>query len=122
MPLYEWRCDTCGHEETTVQSIKQYDEDREIPVCHGAMVRKISAPYVQPDIQPYRAVAVDKKTGKMPVINSRREHREYLKRNGYVEIGNDIPKEPPKREVRGDFVTKQEVAEVTKQVLAKQRH
>ena len=41
------------------------------------------------DIDPYQAVAEDKATGKRPHIGSRREHREFLKRNGYHERGND---------------------------------
>ena len=47
------------------------------------------------DIQPYQAVVVDKITGKPPKIGSRREHREFLKRNGYVERGNEPIKARP---------------------------
>lgn len=47
------------------------------------------AAMVQADIQPYRAIAVDKETGKVPIINSRKQHREFLRRNDYVEVGND---------------------------------
>lgn len=54
------------------------------------------------DIDPYRTVAADQKTGKRIGIGSRREHREFLKRNDLVEVGNDIPR-PQQREVRGDF-------------------
>ncbi len=41
------------------------------------------------DIDPYRAVAVDVATDSAPAIGSRREHREFLKRNGYHEVGNE---------------------------------
>jgi hypothetical protein len=41
------------------------------------------------DIQEYRAAAADKHTGKRPMIGSRRQHREFLSRNGYAEVGND---------------------------------
>ena len=41
------------------------------------------------DIDPYKAVAVDVATDKAPAIGSRREHREFLKRNGYHEVGNE---------------------------------
>lgn len=53
------------------------------------------------DIQPYQAVADDVATGKPPHIGSRREHREFLKRNGYHERGNDPikPKKPEYAEV-----------------------
>ncbi len=47
------------------------------------------------DIEPYKAVAVDKTTGKPPVIGGRRQHREFLKRNGYHEVGNDPIKQRP---------------------------
>ena len=36
-----------------------------------------------------KAVAVDVATGKPPVIGGRRQHREFLKRNHYVEVGNE---------------------------------
>jgi len=42
------------------------------------------------DIEPYKPVAADKHNGQRPVIGGRRQHREFLKRNGYVEIGNDF--------------------------------
>ena len=41
------------------------------------------------DIDPYKAVAVDIATDRAPAIGSRREHREFLKRNGYHEVGNE---------------------------------
>lgn len=55
-----------------------------------------SAPMVISDIKEYRASAVDKATGKRPVIDGRRQHREFLRNNGYREVGNDYV--PPKRE------------------------
>lgn len=54
------------------------------------LVRAGSAPMVISDLDPYRAAAADKHTGKRPVIGGRRQHREFLARNGYVEIGNDF--------------------------------
>lgn len=54
------------------------------------MVQQLSAAYVTPDIPPYRAVAGDR-AGKY--ITSRKEHREFLKRNSFTEIGNDKPKD-----------------------------
>src|ERR1051325_9362752 len=43
------------------------------------------------DIEPYRAAASDIACdGKRPVIQGRRQHREFLQRNGYVEIGNEF--------------------------------
>ena len=48
--------------------------------------KKKSGIQVIPDIQPYKAVAGDM-AGKY--ITSRSHHREYLKRNGFVEVGNE---------------------------------
>lgn len=42
--------------------------------------------HIIPDIQPYVAVAGDR-AGK--VIGSRREHKEFLRRNGFEEVGNE---------------------------------
>src|SRR5688572_2933642 len=44
------------------------------------------AHYVQPDLEPYMAVSGDM-AGKM--IRSRREHREFLRRNNFIEVGNE---------------------------------
>jgi len=56
----------------------------------------LARPMIVSDLKDYRAVAVDKATGKRPVIGGRRQHREFLKSNGYFEIGNEMP--TPKRE------------------------
>jgi hypothetical protein len=50
-------------------------------------------PQIIRDIDPYKAVAVDVATGKRPVIGSRREHKAFLKRNGYHEY-TPIKSEP----------------------------
>ena len=47
---------------------------------------------VQADIQPYKSIAMDKKTGRPAEIHSRKQHREFLRRNDYVEVGNDFGK------------------------------
>ncbi len=50
-------------------------------------------PAVISDIEPYRAMGADiASDGKRPVISTRSEHRAYLRRNGYVETGNEAPK------------------------------
>lgn len=48
-----------------------------------------SAPLVISDLEPYRAAAADKGTGSRPIIGGRRQHREFLSRNGYTEVGNE---------------------------------
>lgn len=60
------------------------------------LVRAGAAPMVMSDLPEYRAVAADKHTGKRPIIGGRRQHREFLSRNGLVEVGNDFV--PSRRE------------------------
>jgi hypothetical protein len=44
------------------------------------------------DIEPYRAVGADVASdGKRPVIGSRSRHRNFLRDNGYIEVGNEAP-------------------------------
>lgn len=49
--------------------------------------------YIMPDIQPYRSMADG------TIVEGRRQHREMLKRNNCIEIGNEKqvarPKTPP---------------------------
>jgi hypothetical protein len=51
----------------------------------------LPGPMIVSDIKEYRATAVDKATGQRPVIGGRRQHREFLRNNGYRELGNDVP-------------------------------
>jgi hypothetical protein len=44
------------------------------------------------EIEPYKAVATDVATGRAPIIKSRADHREFIKRNGYIEVGSEKPK------------------------------
>lgn len=57
------------------------------------------------DIEPYQSVAADKETGKPVLVGGRRQHREFLKRNNYVEVGNEYknwkPTPPPMQEITG---------------------
>jgi len=92
--------------------------NNDLPVCCGVtMRRKICAPMVVADIQPYQAMGVDAASGKAPVITSRSQHREYLKRNGYVEVGNEMPKQSS--EIKGDFNNRAELREAVREVLPK---
>jgi hypothetical protein len=71
---------------------------------NGRLVRKrkamrpsaMAGPQIISDIAPYCTVATDVATGQRAVIGGRRQHREFLRRNGYVEVGNDYV--PPCRE------------------------
>ena len=115
MPLYRVMCDTCAAEDDIFRTLAKIDE---LPACCGtAMHRKICAPMVITDIAPYQAMAVDVATGKAPIIGSRSQHRDYLKRNGYFEMGNEMPKE--RTQVNGEFNVRKELTEATREVLSK---
>jgi hypothetical protein len=98
MPIYRYSCG-CG---------KQYDEFRKIDnrnncptcICGQLTEMRIMPTSVQADNTDYMSVALDKETGKRVPIQSRRQHREFLARNDYVEVGNDF--KPPKQEDHGD--------------------
>lgn len=87
MPMYTVACGVCGAEQTVFRHVKEHGD---WPECCGALMRQVVRPsHIVRDIQPYKAVAVDVATGKAPVIGGRAQHREYLRRNGYVEVGNE---------------------------------
>lgn len=70
---------------------------------------KPKGPALIRDIEGYRAMGADVASqGKRPWIGSRSEHRDYLRRNGYVETGNETPKvyddRPSRREAQRDLV------------------
>ncbi|HEV2278063.1 MAG TPA: zinc ribbon domain-containing protein [Acidobacteriaceae bacterium] len=46
MPLYEYRCKSCGHQFEKIQSFSA-PEEKECPQCHGAVERLLSAPAIQ---------------------------------------------------------------------------
>ena len=46
MPLYEYRCKSCGHRFEKIQSFSAPDE-KECPLCQGPVERLISASAVQ---------------------------------------------------------------------------
>lgn len=90
MPLYTYKCRICLR---TRDLFRPMAEHNNYPVCCGqATYQVISPPHVMPDIKPYHAVAADKETGKAPQIGSRSAHKNFLKRNGYEELGNDAPR------------------------------
>lgn len=98
MPLYEYLCHKCGTAHTAYRSIEARHDS---PQCCGAQTEKqISAHMVNADIQPYKAVAVDKHNGRCPVINSRKQHKAFLKRNGYEEIGSEPVENLMKHKIR----------------------
>lgn len=54
-----------------------------------------TAPYIQPDLAPYVPVGGPegerflKNPSEARMIEGRKAHREYLKRNGFIEVGNE---------------------------------
>ncbi len=128
MPMYTYRC-SCGNVMSQFRKIADRDRmplcermDGDFTVLHAdqKVTRIIEAPMVAPDIGAYQAVAVDVATGKPPVINSRSSHREFLKRNGYTEVGNErIGRKPG--EVRGDFNLRKELTQATREVLGRRK-
>jgi putative FmdB family regulatory protein len=46
MPLYEYRCNVCGHRFEKIQTYSAPDQ-KECPVCKGEVERLISAPSIQ---------------------------------------------------------------------------
>jgi hypothetical protein len=89
MPLYVYRCQHCQAAQELVRSVRHY-LDPVICDCGVPMVLELQGAFVVPDIAPYKAVAGDR-AGQW--ITSRRKHKEFLKRNKLIEIGNEKPKD-----------------------------
>ncbi len=96
MPLYEYGCGICRAMEDHFRHIEQRND---APLhCGKPMERHITPARVMGDIEPYFTVAADKETKKNLWIHSRKQHREYLKRNRYEEAGDDkldLPQSTP---------------------------
>ncbi len=95
MPIYCYSC-TCGRQTEAWRSM---DKRNDGPThCGQTMSLKLVPTMVQADIEPYRTVAADQESGKRLNITSRKQHKEFLKRNGYEELGNEKPKRLANRE------------------------
>jgi putative FmdB family regulatory protein len=109
MPLYDFLCSHCGVAREVVRPMKEALDPLSC-VCGAAMTQQLSAAHVSPDIAPYQAVAGDR-AGEY--ITSRREHREFLKRNRFTEVGNE-----PVRPIKNDFRPKRgDIAAELKRVI-----
>lgn len=116
MPFYVYECPHCGEGAEAVLPVA--DRHTGAPECHGHMKLVIQPAMVTPDIQPYRAMGGDK-AGQF--ITSRREHREFLKRNRLIEVGNE-PIKPIKNNFRpAKGAIREELRRVVPQVLQKHR-
>jgi putative FmdB family regulatory protein len=116
VPIYTWKCEACGDVVELVRPMRQALEPV-ICACGVPRVQELSAAHISPDIAPYRAVTGDR-AGQF--ITSRREHREFLKRNRLVEIGNDKPKDTSAfRKVTDRKAIRAELARVVPEVRRK---
>ena len=69
------------------------DLDRTVEIGDNYFEERETGPYVVGDIEEYRTVAGDvANDGKRVNISSRSRHREFLRDNNYVEVGNDYDK------------------------------
>jgi hypothetical protein len=84
MPVYVYEC-FCGKRK---EEFRKIDERHIAPKCHGPMELRIMPTSVAV-FTPYQAIGAEKEGGKRPWIKNAAEHREYLRRNGYEEVGND---------------------------------
>lgn len=79
------------------------------------MSRELTPPMVTPDIAPYRALTGDR-MGQM--ITSRKDHREFLKRNRLVELGTEKPKDTSKMRSIRTAKTRRELRAQLKPVIS----
>ncbi len=116
MPSYTFECQgVCRNSRTVYLSLAEH-ETAKFYCCKKPMQQAFVPVQTMRDIQPYRAVAVDKATGKAPMITSRSEHRDFLRRNNYIEIGNDIPKHT---EPKLDLTTGHDVKRAIEKIKAR---
>lgn len=87
--------------------------------CVGHFAPKHSGPQVIKDIGAYISVAAEKKTGKPVYVGGRAQHREFLRRNGYTEVGNDssLYKQPAPRQI--DTASKIDIRRAMEQVRSR---
>ena len=105
MPIYAAHCNQCGKDEDFYRTVANYQD---IPFCCGIqMERRICAPQVIKDIDPYVSM-IDG-----TVINSRSQHRDHLRANGCIEVGNE--KMDSKTE---SWIEKKEQKEALRQEIA----
>lgn len=83
MPTFSYECAGCGRQQDAYRSI---DNRKRGPKCCGKVAKQIiTGSHLTPTFTPYRVVG--KERGK--VIRTRAQHRDYLKKHGYDEVGND---------------------------------
>ena len=81
MPVYEYRCETCGERvEKLVRSMLQEPPEVRCPACQGMEVcRLISAPAVHSGAEGGGGEAAEEATAARPPVFGRKELNEALK-------------------------------------------
>lgn len=88
MPTYDYRCATCGREESVFQTIHEYVRGPIRPKClHGEMERKLTVNPAMSGIA--NALAGDRHYDGLQAtdgtpIDTRTKHRQYMKEKGYA--------------------------------------
>ena len=89
MPFYDFWCVNCQRSETFYHKIQDRDE-RHIH-CDRTMQRRITAPYIRPEIEPFVSPASGK------IINSRVQRKEDMLREGAIELEPGLREHVEKR-------------------------
>lgn len=97
MPTYEYRCLHCSKLTEAVRRIAERDDCPRCSLCCAPTVRRITATMLA-SFTPYKTVVCDKEAGRPMVIRNAAEHRAFLARNGFEEVGNDRSMAPPSPE------------------------
>lgn len=97
MPIYRYECEACGRGQDAYRTIEGRHDCPRCEKCGGHTARKIT-PTMVSVFTPYRTVAHDKETGKTMTIRTQAEHRAFLQRNGYEEVGTDRSMAPLQQE------------------------
>lgn len=76
MPLYDLNCKSCGTDTTRFIKLQDFDNYQECDICHGELVRVISAPFISISNVGYTCPITDE------WIGSKQEHRNNLDKHG----------------------------------------
>lgn len=87
MPTYDYRCETCGREDSVFQTIHEYVRGPIRLMCHGTMERKLTVNPAMSGIA--NALAGDRHYDGLQAtdgtpIDTRTKHRKYMKEKGYA--------------------------------------
>lgn len=99
MPTYVYRCTFCLVEQEAVRRMADRDD---APTCHNRKTERVIKPAMVAVFRPYVTAAFDKESGRPMKITTAAEHRAFLARNGYEEVGNDRSMAPLTQEQIAD--------------------